>query len=215
MPSLVEGCRDTHRKLKLNIFVSRRYMNKRALKMKMSAVRKCAVAQLYTLFRSSKFCYLLVNCEYILTWYQFSLWKSSHFINIRIGMTTLSVSSSAMVVHGSYPKREFWRIFSISLISPGGNYIKIGGGEARSASVCVVISLNGYAKRRQNPLNRFSFFSSKQRVFNASHVNLFFLYLDCVCTHYMRPNPIHSRVLWQAKTPYPKWMSTLGLFCHI
>ncbi len=33
MPSLVEGSRDTHRKLKLNIFVPRRYMNKRALKM--------------------------------------------------------------------------------------------------------------------------------------------------------------------------------------
>ncbi len=182
----------------------------------MSAVRKCAVAQLYTLFRSSKFCYLLVNCEYILTWYSFSLWKSSHFITIRIGLSALLESNAALVVHGSYPKLGFLRIFSISLISPESNYIKMGGGrEARSASVCLLLSLNGYAKRRKNPLNRFSFFSSKQRVFNASHVNLFFLYLDCVCTHYMCQNPIHSRVLWQAKTPYPKWMSTLGLFCHI
>ncbi len=65
MPSLVEGYRDIHRKLKLNIFVSRRYMNKRGNGNGCSK-KMCSSAIVYTV---QELQILLINFEQILTFY--------------------------------------------------------------------------------------------------------------------------------------------------
>ncbi len=59
-------------------------------------------------------------------------------------MTTLLVSNAALLAHRSYPKLGFFAEFLDIINFAGRQFCEERREEARSASVCVVMSLNGY-----------------------------------------------------------------------